>query len=50
LVEAGEARLRREGANAEELGDTLRDAAAPKAIEVEIWAEVANFGGEAVVA
>jgi hypothetical protein len=50
LVKAGEARLRREGANAKELGDTLRDAATPEAIEVEIWAEVADFGREAVVA
>jgi hypothetical protein len=50
LVETGEARLRREGANAEKLGNTLRDTAAPEAIEVEVGAEMADFGREAVVA
>jgi hypothetical protein len=50
LVEAGEARLWRERTDAKKLGDTLRNAAAPKAVEVEIWAKMADFGREAMIA
>lgn len=42
-MEAGEARLRGERADAKELGDALGNTTAPEAVEVEVRAEVADF-------